>query len=249
MDVAGEHAPGEERLVLLRSIGGIGPNARGGVLLADQIGQSRAIMGIGGAGIPGADQSMGPVDADMILIAEHRNGQIDRFCRLGVGAFPDLGLGIFDRPARIPVFLPGPGGVPVLGDTTFLDRDLLLLGVALLGRGHDGGVNDLPAHGQVAAIFERGIKAREEPVDCLGLHKPFAEQPDRGGIGYGAFQPDAQEALKREPVLDLKLGRIVGQRIQCLQNQDLEHEHRIERRAPALVPGAASQRRHQRTPE
>lgn len=38
MDVAGEHAPGEERLFLLRSIGGIGLNARGGVLLADQIG-------------------------------------------------------------------------------------------------------------------------------------------------------------------------------------------------------------------
>jgi len=70
VDVAGEHAPGEECLVLLRSVGGIGPNARGGVLLADQIGQSRPIMGIGGARIPGADQSMGPIDTDMVFIAE-----------------------------------------------------------------------------------------------------------------------------------------------------------------------------------
>jgi len=106
VDVSGEHAPGEERLVLLRSIGGIGPNARGGVLLADEVGQSRPIMGIGGARIPGADQSVDPIDADMVFIAKHRNGQIDRFCRLGIGTFPDLGLGIFDRPARITVFLP-----------------------------------------------------------------------------------------------------------------------------------------------
>ncbi len=40
VDIAGEHAPGEECLILLRSISSIGPNARGGVLLADQIRQS-----------------------------------------------------------------------------------------------------------------------------------------------------------------------------------------------------------------
>lgn len=187
----------------------IGPNARGSVLLAYQTRQSSPITGIRGARVPDADQSISPVDAYMIFIAEHRDRQIDRLCCPRVGAFPDLGLGIFDRPARIPVFLLRLSGAPVLRDTTFLDRDLLLLGVALLGPGHDGCVDDLPAHCQLAALFERGIEACEEPVNCLGLHKPFAEQPDRGGIWQGAFEPDAQEALKREPVLDLKLGRIV----------------------------------------
>jgi len=194
-------------------------------------------MGIGGARNPGADQSVDPMDADMVFIAKHRNGQIGRFCRLGIGTFPDLGLGIFDRPARITVFLPDLGGLPFLGNTALLGGNLLLLSVALLRCGNDGGVDDLPTHSQIASILECGIEAREQTVDCLGLHQPFAEQPDRGGIGHSAFQPDAQEALERQPVLDLEFGCLVRQRIQRLQNQDLEHEHRIERRSSALVKG------------
>lgn len=41
-------------------------------------------MGGGGAGIPGADQPVGLVDANMILVAEHRDGEIDRLgCPFG----------------------------------------------------------------------------------------------------------------------------------------------------------------------
>jgi hypothetical protein len=56
---------------------------------------------------------------------------------------------------------------------------------------HNGGVDDLPTHGQISPILERGIKAREQPID----RQPLAEQPDRGSIGHAAFQPHAQETL------------------------------------------------------
>jgi len=78
VDVALEHAPPEERLVLLRALGGVGPYARAGVLLANELRQPCPVMGVGSTGIPGADQLMRPVDADMVFVAEYRDREIDR---------------------------------------------------------------------------------------------------------------------------------------------------------------------------
>ncbi len=86
----------------------------------------------------------------------------------------------------------------------------------------------------------------EEPVDRLGLHQLLPEQPDGGGIGNRAVEPKAQKSLEGQPVLDLKLGRLVRQCIERLQHQDLEHQHRVERRPSALAAITAPERRHQR---
>lgn len=129
VDMALEHARSEERLVLLRPVGGICPYARAGVALADQVRQPRPVMGIGGTGAPCADQAVGLVDADMVLVAEHRDGEIDGFRGLGIGALADLGLAVLDRPARIAVLLSRLGRLPLLGHAPFLDRGLLGLGV------------------------------------------------------------------------------------------------------------------------
>lgn len=120
VDVAGEHALGEKGFVLLRAVGRIGPYPRGRVVRTDQRRQPCASVGIGGAGIPGADQAMRPVDADMVLVAEHRDGQIDRLECLGVRAFLDLGLGVLDAPAGIAILFAGsskgyPSSAPVSG--------------------------------------------------------------------------------------------------------------------------------------
>src|SRR3546814_8758790 len=81
----------------------------------------------------------------MVLVAEHRDGHIDRSGRLGIGAFLHLGLGVFDRPARIAILLSDLGRRPVRRDPPFLDRGLFLLGVALFRRGYDSRVDNLPA--------------------------------------------------------------------------------------------------------
>jgi hypothetical protein len=64
-----EHAGSEECFVLLRPVSGICPDARAGIALADQVGQPSTVVGIGGGGTPGADQAVGLVDADMVLVA------------------------------------------------------------------------------------------------------------------------------------------------------------------------------------
>ena len=66
VDVADEHALGQEGLALLRAISRICPYARGGVVLADQIGQPGAVMSIGGAGDLCTDQAMSLVTARLL---------------------------------------------------------------------------------------------------------------------------------------------------------------------------------------
>ena len=206
MDVPGEHAIREERLVLLGSIGGISPDAGGSVILADQNRQPCAVMGIGSAGIPGADQPAGLVDADMILVAQHRDGEIDRIGRPGIGPLPDLGLPVLDRPAGIAVLLPHFGRLPVFGHPAFLDCGLFGFGISLLGCWHDRGVDDLPTDRQIAPILERRIEASEQPVDRLGLHEPFPEQPQGRRIVYHPGEsPTCQAAVRpRFPYLNAK---------------------------------------------
>ena len=92
---------------------------------------------------PPLDQAVAAVDADVVLMAEGGDREID--ARHAVLARP--GLGGFDRPARLAVLLPRCGGLvrPLRRDAAFLDVTLLALGVALLWRGDDRGVDNLPA--------------------------------------------------------------------------------------------------------
>ena len=148
MDVAGEHAFGQECLVLLGAVGCVGPYVRGRVVRADEDRQPCAIMSIGGASVSGADQAMSAIDTYVVLVPEHRDGEVDWLERLGVGAVLHLGFGVLNAPARIAVFLAELGRLvlPELGDPPFQTSGLLLLGIALLGRRHNGGVDDLAAH-------------------------------------------------------------------------------------------------------
>src|SRR5438046_10224182 len=88
------------------------------------------------------------IDRDMVLVAECRNGQIDQ--RRGV--LPRLGLAVFDRPARVTILLAQLRGLvlPILWYAPLLDRLLLVRGVALLGSGYNGGVDDLSTHSKIA---------------------------------------------------------------------------------------------------
>jgi hypothetical protein len=95
--------------------------------------------------------------------------------------------------------------------TAVLDRSLLILGIALPRRGHDGCIQYLPAHGKIASFLERRIEAREEPVDRLGLDQTLTKQPDRGRIRYTTIETKPQEPPERQQVLDLEPGCLVGQ--------------------------------------
>jgi hypothetical protein len=103
------------------------------------------------------------VDPDMVLVAEGRDREVDAGCTLRAW----LGLGVFDRPARVAVLLAKLGGLvrPFRRNAAFLDVALFAVGVALLGCGDDRRVNDLPAFGQEPGRRQSPLKAREQDFD------------------------------------------------------------------------------------
>ena len=144
---------------------------------------------------------------------------------------------------RIPILRGEPRwlGPPGVGHTAGLQIRLLGLGVALLGRGHHGRVDDLPAHRQEAGGTQGRLVGREQHLDGwlardLGPGERLAIGPDRVGIRHRVGQPKPEEAHEREPVLDQELRALVRERVAGLQDQHLEHEHAVERRPSPLRP-------------
>ena len=173
------------------------------------------------------------VDRDMVLVAEGRDGDVDRRNR---SVRPCLGLAELDRPARVAVLVPELGGLglPGLGNASVLDGLLLLLGIALLGRGDQRSVDDLAAHGDVTGLAQRRVEPVEQRLDRLGPGQLLAEQPDRAGVGNPVGQAQPEKPHERQAVVDQKLGTLVGEGVRRLNHQDLEHHHGVERRPAAL---------------
>ena len=140
---------------------------------------------------------MPAINADVVLVAEGGDGEIDARSAL----LARFGLGVFDRPARIAVLLAQLGGLlcPFCRDAAFLDVALLAVGVALLWRGDERGVDDLAAHRQKSGRREHRIEALEHNLDCRLTGQPgprqcLAEGPDRVGVGHRVREPQAKEA-------------------------------------------------------
>ena len=130
-----------------------------------------------------------------------------------------------------------------------LDRGLLVLGITLLGRRDDRGIHDLPTHRQISGFGEMLVEAGEQVLDRAGLDQMLAKQPDRLGIRDLVGEAKSDETHEREPILDLELGLVVGEVVQRLKDQNLEHQDGIVWRPPALGAVRALQRLGKRLPE
>ena len=75
------------------------------------------------------------------------------------------------------------------------------------------------------------------------------EQPHRLGVRHRILEAEPEEAHERQPVPDLELGRVVRQRVERLQDQDLEHQHRVIGRPAALRSIRPLQRARKPRPE
>src|SRR5215467_2142799 len=106
---------------------------------------------------------MPSIDADVVLVAEGRDSQIDT----RPAFFARLSLGVFDRPARVAVLLAQLGGVvrPLRRDAAFLDVALLAIRIALYRRGDNRGIDDLAAHRQEPGRGQCRIEPIEENLD------------------------------------------------------------------------------------
>ena len=131
-------------------------------LVEQPLTQARALVGRSVGHVPAPEHPMFTVDRDMVLVAECRNGDVDRRTH-PVG--PRLGLAELDRPARRGPCAGAWSARPSRssGKRPFLNGLLLVFGVPLLGRGDQRRVDDLAAHGDVAGLAQR----RVEPVEQI----------------------------------------------------------------------------------
>src|SRR5208283_5377328 len=109
---------------------------------------------------PSPDQPVLAINGNMVLVAESRNGKIDR--RHGAIG-PRFRFGVFYRPARVAVLLRELGRLvlPVVRNAAFLDRALFLNRITLLGSGDNRGVDDLTSHGQKAGRAQGLVETGE----------------------------------------------------------------------------------------
>lgn len=97
--------------------------------------------------------------------------------------------------------------LPILGNAPFFDVLLFGLGVALLGRRDNRGVDDLSAHREKAGLRQRRVKAREQNLDRrlavdLRPRQRLTKVPDRVRVRHVLSQRQPQEAHERKTVLD-----------------------------------------------
>src|SRR3974390_3249073 len=162
-----------------------------------------------------------------------------------------FGLAEFDRPACFAILVPQLGrlGIPIRRYTTLLDRLLLVVRIALTRRRNQAGIDDLTRHGDVTGLPQHGIELLEQSLYRPGRGQLLPEQPDRARVRNTILQPQSQEAHKRQPVIDEKFGAFIGKIVSRLDDQDLEHQHWVERWPPALRPVRVAQRRIQFRPK
>ena len=87
---------------------------------------------------------------------------------------------------------------------------LLVLVQRLLRHRHDAGVDHLSTPRDVAVAVELPAHGLEDALSRTGLDQPLLERPDRRAVGSLRTLPQPHEALKAQPVQQLKLHLLVA---------------------------------------
>jgi hypothetical protein len=98
-------------------------------------------------------------------------------------------------------------------------------------------------------LAQRRVEPLEQRLDRLRLRQLLAEQPNRARVGNRVRQAQPQEPHERQAVVDEELGAFVRQIVRRLDHQDLEHQHRVERRPSAPQALRIGQRPRQLGPK
>lgn len=222
MNVAGETVPGHERLVLPRPVGTIRPDTRPRIRRVQQSAPEHlAVMARGIRDVPTADKAIALVDAGMRLVTKRWDRDVGHWPPV----FADPSLTELDRPARAGVLLARFCRLirPDFGcRLSFLDLSLLIIAIALLGRGNERGIHQLPGHGDIPGSAQNVVKTGEQRLDRPGFREPLPERPDRLRVGNLVAEPEAQEPHERQPVAYQELGPIIGEIVLRLDHEDLE---------------------------
>ena len=241
MDAALEHVALQQCLVPGAAIGAVSPDIAGGVVRVDHPAQLApvAVCRRGHRGL--ADKPIALVDADMRLVAEHWRSDLRQ--RRPVGTIADLAPDLH-RPACIDILLMRLVGLAtpdLLRRLARLDRGLLALGVALLGRGHQRCIDDLTAHRQISSLAQLLLERLHQRLERPALGKPVAIVADGVLVGHRAAKVEAEEAHPAQAIPDHELHARIRQIMLRLNHQHLEHRHRTKGRSAALGPVAIAE--------
>jgi len=125
-------------------------------------------------------------------------------------------------------------GPDLAGRLTFLDRLLLGLGVALLRRRHERGIDDLAGHRHIPLLLELPVEGLHHPPQGPGLGQTVAEVANGVLVRRRGAEVEAQKPHPRQPVADHELHPRIREVVLRLKDQRLEHRHGVKRRTAAL---------------
>ena len=145
----------------------------------------------------------------------------------------EVALAVFLGPGGVEVLLAPLGGLPAGRHRALLNQRFLAPAVVLLGRRHQGRVNDLTTAGD-EALFEQLRRDTVEQRLCAGFADAVLEGPHRGAVGNVRCVRQPAEALVAHAIEQLVLHLLVRQVVQPLQDQDAHHRLGRVRRAATL---------------
>ena len=140
-------------------------------------------------------------------------------------------------PARIRVLLRGVVrfiGPDFTSGFPGLDRLLFGIGVAVFRRRNQAGIHNLPGHGNLSLLVKLPVERLHHPLERAGLGQPVAKVPDGVLVRRWRAQVETEKPHLGEPIPDHEFHSGIAQIVLCLQDQRLEHRHRIERWPPAF---------------
>lgn len=193
----------------------VGIHIPAGVAIVQHLVKVRAVVLAGGARGDLADELVADVHADAQLVAV-------------------VALAVFLGVRGVQILLPAFGWAPVAGHLALIEQRLLLLGEVLDGRGYQGGVDDLPAAGDVAMAQQLrvcGLKQRRRAINAQAL----LVVPDGVAIGYVGAVREQAKALEAHAIEQLVLHLFVRQVVEVLEHQDAHHDRGGVWRAPTLA--------------
>lgn len=210
MSVAAVTRRRQKQLSILAGISTICPNVFRTALM-QQIKEDLRIVYISRDDGIFTDQLLLVIDSDVILVAVVR-------------------LPVLLGPARLGVFLALDMRVlfEALRGLTGFDLRVLLPRVALVRRLNKTGVDNLALAGLESLEIELAVEFQKQ-CPHQSLPRPLLpKQPHGFGIRYLVFGVHTQEPAKAEAIAYLVFQLVVGQGIQVLEDQCLEHHHGIE---------------------
>ena len=164
----------------------------------------------------------------------HFAHQLVALVHAGVQLVAKVILAVLFCPTRVDVLLCPLVRLPSQRHRALFDGVSFLALVALNRCLYQRRIDDLAAARQVTVLMQLFLDLLEHASPRASLRQTVPKQPDRLGIGNTAALGQIQKLQEASAVKQLVFQRVIGQVVELLEYQYLDHQHRWIRRASAL---------------